>query len=704
MADDKSRRYSGADDLKLLARLWPLIKPIRHIIILGTVLVFFAALASVALPYATKLAIDHYIVPVGPKAELKPGQPVPAALEKALASGRTLPSGQEGVFFLRPEAIEMIDRKDEEELISEGYLSRQRYYARPFDESGSDSEIKKLADDHPDKVLLYPALAAIEEKHLADLPDSFTIIWRKADMDGLARLAAAFAFLMFLGYAFEFGQRVVMEVATQRLALGLRQTLLGHLFGLSQSFFDRTQSARLTSRVTNDVNNLSNLTKTTVATLFNDVVSLLVIIVVMFSLSPKLALLTVSFTPVTIIMSSYFGRLSRAVQRDLRARLAVINQSFAETIGGISIIQAFRREERNTENFRSLNYENYRTGMKQMKIHAIFVPMIDVFASIILALVIWYGGGGVLAGSISLGVVAAFVGYARRFFMPIQDMAEKLNLFQSAFASLERLMDILDVNEHIKEDPNPVQPLRPGGGVEFVNVNFRYLPEGPLVLKDINFKIAPGESVALVGQTGSGKSSIINLIQRSYDIESGEILFDGIPLKKLDLNAHRARLGLVTQDVYLYSGTVMENLRLGRADLDEKAIKSAVNAVGANHFIDKLPHGYDEHLGPGGRHLSAGERQLLACARALIEAPEIIILDEATAQVDVESELLIENALHTLFEGRTSIVSAHRLATIRRVDRILVLHDGRLIEEGSHDELVAKKGAYYRLALLQGGL
>ncbi|UQZ90822.1 antibiotic ABC transporter ATP-binding protein [Deltaproteobacteria bacterium Smac51] len=701
MVEDEVKRPLGGD-LKLLGRLWPMIKPLRLIIALGAVMVFVAAMASVALPYATRLAIDRYIVPVGPMVTMPEGTELPEPLRRALDSGHSVSSGESGVFFLKPEAVELLDKREEEALVAGGYLSRERYYVRQLSGGEGESRMQTLAMRRPDLVMAWPGLLAVEEKNLAELPDVVISTWRAADLDGLKQLALVFALLMFLGYIFEFGQRVVLETAAQRLSLDLRQRIMAHLFSLSQSFFDRHQSARLTSRVTNDVNNLSNLTKTSVATLFNDLVSLLVIVVIMFSLSPKLALITVAFTPFTVILSSYFGKMSRAVQRDLRARLAIINQSFAETIGGINIIQAFRREARNTELFESLNYQNYLAGLKQMRIHAVFVPLIDVFASLILALVIWYGGGSVLAGTLSLGVVAAFIGYARRFFQPIQDMAEKLNIFQSAFASLERLTELLDEDDKIETPENALQPVNPGGGVEFSHVNFRYLPEGPLVLKDITFKIAPGESVALVGQTGSGKSSIINLIQRAYDPESGEILFDGLPLKKLDLKAHAARLGLVTQDVYLYSGTVMDNLRLGRTNLTDDEIKAACHAVGADYFIERLPHGYDEHLGPGGRHLSAGERQLLACARALIETPEIIILDEATAAVDSESEALIERALSTLFQGRTSITIAHRLATIRRVDRILVLHNGRLIEEGSHDELVAKKGAYYRLALLQG--
>ena len=702
MGEDEVRGRLRGGDLKRLWRLRPLVRPIRLIIALGAFLVLVAALVSVAMPYATKLAIDRYIVPVGPRITAPTGgEEGPAPLRRLLGSGLARPSGQPGVFFLKPEGLSLLDKREELALTSAGFLSRERYYARPKNDPGL-GEMLALAEERPGLVLIYPEILAVEEQNLAALPQGVIALWRGADLDGLARLAVFFGLLRFLGYAAEFGQRVLIEVAAQRLSLSLRQLILTHLFGLSQSFFDRTQSARLTSRVTNDVNNLSNLTKTSVAALGGDLVSLLVIVVIMFSLSPGLALITVALTPLTLLLSVYFGRLSRAVQRDLRARLAVINQSFAETIGGINIIQAFRREERNTQDFKKLNYDNYLAGMRQIRIHAVFVPLIDVFASIILALVIWHGGGAVLAGSLSLGVVAAFIGYSRRFFQPIQDLAEKLNIFQSAFASLERLTEILDENERIEEPARPLAPKKPGGGVEFSQVSFRYRPDGPLVLTDLTFTIAPGESVALVGQTGSGKSSVINLIQRSYDPEAGRISFDGQPLKELDLTAHRARLGLVTQDVYLYAGTVMDNLRLGRPELAEADILAAVRAVGASHFIERLPHGYDENLGPGGRHLSAGERQLLACARALIETPEIIILDEATAAVDSESEALIEQALHTLFTGRTSITIAHRLASIRRVDRILVLHGGRLVEQGSHQELISKKGVYYRLALLQG--
>lgn len=701
VVEDEIKRPLRSGDLKLVARLWPMVRPLRLILVIGAVLVLISALTSILLPYATKLAIDRYIVPVGPQATITAGSTVPEALQRVLDSGQIIQSGQPGLFYLTPEALRLLDKKEENALIAAGFLSHERYYVSALKAKGGQ-EMLALAQERPDIIIRHDKVLAVAEKNLTAIPKNLTTAWRSADLEGLARLAIFFSLAMVVGYLCEFGQRIILEIAAQRLSLDLRQKLLEHLFGLSQSFFDRNQSARLTSRVTNDINNLSNLTKTTVATIFNDLVALLGIVIIMFTLSPKLALITISFTPLTVILSSYFGKLSRAIQRDLRSRLGVINQSFSETIGGLNIIQAFQREERNTRDFKRLNYENYLAGVRQIRIHAVFVPLIDVFASIILALVIWYGGSEVLAGTVSLGVVAAFIGYARRFFMPIQDMAEKLNIFQSAFASLERLTDLLDENEKIEEPHSPLTPTPNGGEVEFSHVNFRYSPDGPLVLKNITFKIAQGESVALVGQTGSGKSSIINLIQRGYDPESGEIFFDGQPLRQLNLAAHRARLGLVTQDVYLYAGTVMENLRLGRENLSDEDIKTACRAVGADQFIEKLPHGYDEHLGAGGRHLSVGERQLLACARALIETPEIIILDEATAAVDSETEALIERAIYTLFTGRTSIIIAHRLATIRRVDRILVLNNGMIVEQGSHQELIGMNGIYYRLARLQG--
>jgi ABC-type multidrug transport system fused ATPase/permease subunit len=381
--------------------------------------------------------------------------------------------------------------------------------------------------------------------------------------------------------------------------------------------------------------------------------------------------------------------------------VAAINQAFGEIAAGMAVIKAFRREAATAGRFEALNEANYLTGFKQVHSVAVFLPLVELCATVVLALLLWVGGLAVLDNTVSLGVLAAFVGYAPRFFNPIKDLAEKVNTFQGAFASLERLVELLDLQERLPEPSEPKSPPSPGGAVEFRGVSLRYGDGSPLVLRDIDLAIARGESVALVGGTGSGKTSLVNLILRFYDPTAGAVLLDGVDLREIDLATHRRRIGLVTQDVYLYSAPVIDNLRLGRSDLSEAAVVEAAKAVGAHDFITALPSGYNEPLGPGGRGLSAGQRQLLACARALIEAPELVILDEATAFVDSETELLIERAMMTVFQGRTSIVIAHRLSTIRRVDRIVVLRHGRVAEEGDHEALMAKGGLYYNLATLQ---
>ena len=695
MTDDHVKRPLSGSDLKLLWRLWPMVRPIKNLLFLAVFLIILAAVLSLMLPYVTKIAIDRYIVPTGQLFQPKEG--MPPIGQELLASGHFMESGRPGFLYLEPESADFLNKREEEELIEKGFLSRERYYVKVL-----DSEGRRLAAEFPALAKNDGRLLIIEEKNLNSFPEGQLVALRQSDVDGLLRLAVIFAVLMVAAYGLEFAQRVMVEIGAQKMGHTLRQKLMEHLFTLSQSFFDRQLAGRLTSRVTNDVNNLNQLIKSTVSTVFSDIISMIGVSVIMLILSPKLALITFIFTPVTFILSSYFGNLSRKLQRSLRSQLAVINQNFSESIAGISVIQAFRREKKNTEIFQSLNHENYKMGVGQLKIHAVFMPLIDLFASVVLALIIWYGGGEVLDDNLSLGVLAAFIGYARRFFMPIQDVAEKINIFQSAFASLERIWDIFDEDDKIKLADQSLAPVRPGGKVEFRNVNFRYDQDGPQVLKNISFTIKPGESVALVGSTGSGKSTIISLMLRFYDPESGGIYFDDLPLKQLNLKAHSERLGLVTQDIYLYSATVMENLRLGRTNVSDEKVKAAAKAVGADRFIEMLPHGYDEPLGPGGRHLSTGERQLLACARALIDTPEIVILDEATASVDSENELLIENALSSLLKGRTSIVIAHRLSTIKRVDRILVLSDGQIVESGSHEELLAERGLYFRLAALLG--
>jgi ABC-type multidrug transport system fused ATPase/permease subunit len=687
-------------DIRLLARLWPITRPFRGMLGWGIIMIVAAALISLALPYLTKVAIDGYILPLGRVFHLQAPEALPPALAGRLRPGMFRPGGP-GTLILPAAEANLIDQRQEQDLIGAGLLEPGKFYFRPLDGPMglAKADLERILRESPGARVLGRQLA-IPEEELIGLSGSLALTLRGADISGLGRLALMFALLMVLGYASDVGQRYFMEAGAQKLGHYLRESLLAHLFSLSQAFLDRQQTARLTSRLTSDINNINALVKSTAASFFSDILSLAGVMAIMFALSPRLAAAALVLTPLAGFLSYHFSRVARVIQRDLRAKVAAINQAFNESMAGMAVIQAFGRERRTAEEFGELNQENYKTGFDQVHSVAIFLPLVDLCSSVVLALVLYVGGLGVVDNYVSLGVLAAFVGYANRFFNPIKDLAEKVNTFQSAFASLERLVGLLDV-----EDAAPsgtLAPVRPGGRVEFRDVSFRYSPDGPLVLDGVSLSIERGQSVALVGSTGSGKSSLINLMLRFYEPTGGQILFDGLDLRDLDLRGHRQRLGLVTQDVYLYSASVMDNLRLGRKDLDDAQVIQAAQAVGADGFIRNLPRGYQELLGPGGRGISAGQKQLIACARALIEAPEIVILDEATAFVDSETELLIEEAMKTLFRGRTSLVIAHRLSTIRRVDAILVLNGGRLIESGDHASLIARRGLYYHLARLQG--
>jgi ABC-type multidrug transport system fused ATPase/permease subunit len=676
--------------------------PLRGLLVKAIVMVVLAATISLALPYLTKVAIDGYILPLARVFKMRsPGELSPQ-MRGRLEPSMFVFSGQPELWFLPKGPSDLIDRRQEKLLIEASILDESRYYLAQVGDGGlSQERVQEIKAALPQTQVL-PQYLAILENDLPSVPGAAVMALRGADVRGLAKLAIWFAVLMVLGYVFDLGQRYYLEAGAQKLGHTLRIDLLAHLFSLRQSFFDRTQTARLTSRLTSDINNINALVKSTAASFFSDFLSLAGVIVIMFTLSPKLAATALVLTPLAAILSYRFSLVARYLQRDLRAKVAAINHSFGEQAAGIGVIQAFRREKKTSEEFEDLNHQNYLTGFKQLHSVAVFLPLVDLCSTVVLALILWVGGLGVIDNTVSLGVLAAFVGYTNRFFNPIKDLAEKVNTFQGAFASLERLVGLLELHETLPHPAVPLAPVRPGGAMEFKNVCLRYGPDMPQVLTDISFKVERGETVALVGSTGSGKSSLINLMLRFYDPVSGSVIFDGIDLTDLDLKLHRRRVGLVTQDVYLYSAPVIDNLRLGRIDLPAETVIQAAKAVGAHYFIEKLPMGYDEPLGPGGRGLSAGQRQLIACARALIEAPELVILDEATAFVDSETELLIEQAMTTVFKGRTSVVIAHRLSTIRRVDRIMVLDRGRLVENGTHRSLMDKKGIYYHLASLQG--
>ncbi len=515
-------------------------------------------------------------------------------------------------------------------------------------------------------------------------------------------LAGAFAGALLLAFVLQYVQTVLTTWLAQRVMYDIRVELFSHMQRLSLRFFDANPVGRLMTRVTNDIEVLNEMFGAGIVTIFGDIFVLLFIVGAMFYMDWRLALVTLTILPFILFAAFLFRARIRGAYRDIRVRLARINAYLQERVGGIRVVQLFGREEQSMRRFREVNDEHLEAHLRSITYYALFFPVIEVLTAIALALILWYGGLQALEGAVTVGTIAAFLQYARRFFRPIQDMSEKYNILQGAMASSERIFGLLDTEPEIRDDPDPLHlPTRAEGRIEFRDVWFRYGEEDGWVLRGVSFTARPGERVAIVGATGAGKSTIINLLMRFYEPEKGEILFDGVPIRRVPVGELRSRVGLVLQDVFLFSGEVSYNIRLGRTDVTDERIREAAARVGADPFIRRLPGGYEQPLGERGISLSVGERQLVSFARALAFDPPVLVLDEATSSVDSELEAQIEAALRELMQGRTSLVIAHRLSTIQGADQILVLHHGEIRERGTHAELLRQGGLYARLHELQ---
>lgn len=522
------------------------------------------------------------------------------------------------------------------------------------------------------------------------------------DMGLLAQLVAVYAGALVLAFLAEYGQTLLTTWLGQRVMFDLRTELFAHLQRLSLRFFDRNPVGRLMTRVTNDVEALNEAFSSGVVTVFGDIFTLVFILAAMVQLDWRLALVTFTVLPFVGVAAFVFRRLIRVAYRDIRVRLARINAYLQEHVSGVRVVQLFGREEAVSERFADINRDHLHANLRSITYYALFFPVIEVLTAVALALILWYGGGETIRGTMTVGTVAAFLQYTRRFFRPIQDLSEKYNLLQGAMASSERIFELLDTRPEVGEDPEPLHlPAQGRGEIEFRDVWFRYSPESEWVLRGVSFRARPGERVAVVGATGAGKSTIINLLMRFYDAERGQVLFDGVPVARLPLAELRGRISLVLQDVFLFSEDVRRNIRLGEDSIPDERVREAARRVGAARFIERLPRGYDQPLGERGTSLSVGERQLVSFARALAFDPLVLVLDEATSSVDAELEAEIEEALRELMRGRTSLVVAHRLSTIQGADQILVLHHGEIRERGTHAELLRRGGLYARLHELQ---
>lgn len=517
----------------------------------------------------------------------------------------------------------------------------------------------------------------------------------------LATLALLFGTALILEFVFEYGGTVLTAYLGQRVMYDLRLQVFGHLQRLSIPYFDRHPVGRLMTRVTSDVETLNELFSSGLVTVFGDVFTLFAIMTMMLVQDWRLALVAFGVIPLVFLAASIFRRRVRDAFREIRVRLAKINSFLQEHLGGMRVVQLFNREAAAARQFDVINREHLESHLKSITIYAVFFPVIEVLTSVAIAALLFYGGLRAIGGTLTVGVLAAFIQLTRRFFQPLQDLSEKYNLLQSAMASSERVFRLLDTDVSVAEPAHPrtlPEPVR--GAIAFEGVWFRYSEDGPWVLRDVSFVAPAGRTVALVGHTGAGKTTIISLLLRFYEPVRGRITLDGVDIRELSTDQLRAQVGFVQQDLFLFTGDIQRNLALD-APIGEPEVREAALRVGADRFIARLPSGYRHVLGERGRSLSVGERQLLSFARALARNPRVLILDEATSSVDTESEALIQRAIAEVMEGRTSLVVAHRLSTILHADEILVLHHGEIRERGTHRGLLTQLGIYHRLYRLQ---
>jgi len=546
------------------------------------------------------------------------------------------------------------------------------------------------------------------------------------DLAGVNRIAIAFFFILIASFILEYVQTWTLQMTGQRIMCDMRLQIYRHLQRIDLQFYDRNPVGRLMTRVTTDVDVLNDMFTAGVVSIFGDVFTLAGIMIVLVTMDWRLALVTFAVLPLIVFVTQWFRRNVRESYRTVRAWVARINAFLQEHITGMSTVQLFRREQRTFDRFDDINRRHRDANIDSILFYAVFYPAIEVIGALAAALIIWFGGRWTLQGTLTIGSLVAFLLYSSRFFRPISDMSEKFNVLQAAMASSERIFKLLDTPVKIEtriasrdsrlatsdsqsgtEPADLIQPLaasrQPPGGeghIAFDHVSFAYDGEND-VLRDVSFEVRPGERVGIVGATGAGKSTLINLLLRFYDVTRGRILVDGVDVREMDLRELRRLFSLVLQDVHLFSGTIAENIRLGEPSITDAAVKRAAEAVHAGRFIERLPKGYASPVAERGATLSVGQKQLLSFARALAFNPRILVLDEATSSVDTETELLIRDALNVLMAGRTTIAIAHRLSTIQDMDKILVLHKGQVRESGTHQDLLAHRGIYYKLYQLQ---
>lgn len=549
-------------------------------------------------------------------------------------------------------------------------------------------------------LLLVLGLTAFDLYRPMLVGDAIDTFGANGDYDVIIATAIKYAVVLALSFAFNIAQTWILQKTGQNIILQMRKDLYRHIQSLGSRYFDITPVGKLVTRVTNDVEALNEMYSGILVQLFRNIVKIVGLAGVMLVLDVRLAAISFVLMPLVIGLTVLCQKIARNIYRLYRTRLTDINTFLSEHLSGMKIIQIFGRQERKFEEFHDKNTKLYKAFYREMLMYAVFRPLIYILSILSLMIVLWFGSRNVFDEIISVGTLYIFSNYIRSFFDPIQELAEQFSTLQSSIASAEKIFTVMDEDEFIPEVENPKQPDKITGKIEFDHVWFAYDGEN-YVLKDVSFVINPGEKVAFVGATGAGKSSILNLIGRYYDIQKGHIYIDGIDIRQLSKKQLRSAIGQMQQDVFIFEGDVAYNIRLNDNDITDEQVKEAAEYVNASHFIEKLPQGYHEPVTERGATFSAGERQLLSFARTLAHNPSILVMDEAAANIDTETEILIQEALEKLMDGRTTIMVAHRLSTIQHADCIMVMHKGRICERGTHRELLEQDGIYRKLYELQ---
>lgn len=549
-------------------------------------------------------------------------------------------------------------------------------------------------------LLLVLGLTAFDLYRPMLVGDAIDTFGANGDYDVIIATAIKYAVVLVLSFAFNIAQTWILQKTGQNIILQMRKDLYRHIQSLGSRYFDITPVGKLVTRVTNDVEALNEMYSGILVQLFRNIVKIVGLAGVMLVLDVRLAAISFVLMPLVIGLTVLCQKIARNIYRLYRTRLTDINTFLSEHLSGMKIIQIFGRQERKFEEFHDKNTKLYKAFYREMLMYAVFRPLIYILSILSLMIVLWFGSSNVFDEIISVGTLYIFSNYIRSFFDPIQELAEQFSTLQSSIASAEKIFTVMDEDEFIPEAANPKEPDKIIGKIEFDHVWFAYDGEN-YVLKDVSFVINPGEKVAFVGATGAGKSSILNLIGRYYDIQKGHIYIDGIDIRQLSKKQLRSAIGQMQQDVFIFEGDVAYNIRLNDDDITDAQVKEAAEYVNASHFIEKLPQGYHEPVTERGVTFSAGERQLLSFARTLAHNPSILVMDEATANIDTETEILIQEALEKLMDGRTTIMVAHRLSTIQHADCIMVMHKGRICERGTHRELLEQDGIYRKLYELQ---